>query len=93
MMKKIKLRFDNTLTRLAGFQLGQKIYKEQVSSNWDGSELAIQFPERIEKVATSFVQGFFSDLVNEIGYDRIRNDIKIEASSDKLVSEIWDRLY
>lgn len=94
-MKTITLKFDNTITRLAGNPYGKKIYEDQIKDNYtDYSEkLLITFPNNIEKVASSFVQGFFSYLVSEIGYEGIDENISIKASSEELSKLILKRLY
>lgn len=94
-MKQIELKFDKTATGLAGNPFGRKVYEEQVKSKYkDYSEkLMIKFPDNIDKVASSFVQGFFSDLVEEIGYEGIEKNIIIEASNPELSKAIKDRLY
>ena len=91
---KVNLKFDNTVTRLAGFNLGIETYIEQVGNQYSGEgKLLVVFPNCISKVATSFVQGFFSVLVNEKGFDFVRSNIEVQASSPKLINEIWARLY
>lgn len=94
MMKTININLDKSISRLAGFDYGKEIYRNQVHLELHSTEKTeIRFPDNIHKVATSFVQGFFSDLVNSIGYDYIRNNIIIKAKDDALINEIWDRLY
>lgn len=94
MMKIVKINLDRSISRLAGFDYGKEIYRNQVHLELPSDEKTeIQFPDNIHKIATSFVQGFFSDLVNLVGYDYIRNNIIIKAKDDVLIKEIWDRLY
>lgn len=94
-MNTITLKFDNTMTRLAGNPYGKKIYDEQVKDNYTDytKKLDIIFPNNIEKIASSFVQGFFSYLVSEIGYEGIDENITIKAGSEELSKLIIKRLY
>lgn len=95
-MKTVELVFDKSQTRLAGFPFGEITYKEQVQNivNESGYEqIKIIFPKQIEKVASSFVQGFFSELINTIGYDKIEKQFMIEASNQELAQRILQNIY
>ena len=59
----IEIKVEKSLSGLAGYDYGKKIYNEQVKEKIDISKnITIIFPEHIKRVASSFVQGFF-DLV------------------------------
>lgn len=97
-MKTVELKFEKSETRLAGFPYGETIYSEQVKEsverNKDNQEqIKIVFPAQIEKVASSFVQGFFSELINTIGYEKIEELFVIETSSEKLTKKIIENIY
>lgn len=94
-MKTIKLKFEKSVTRLAGFPFGKATYKNQVKNfiKLDGTTTEIVFPTQIEKVASSFVQGFFEELINSIGYDEIEKMFVIKASSEKLEKNIRENIY
>ncbi|MGR5537057.1 hypothetical protein, partial [Vibrio mediterranei] len=70
-------------------------YQKQVKEKYTNysEKLVIVFPDNIEKVASSFVQGFFEDLVNEIGYEGIEKNVTIKAKNDKLAQLIFERLF
>lgn len=89
----INLTIEKSQTRLAGFPYGEKLYKEQVEShiNYEAHNIIV-IPPQIEKVASSFVQGFFAKLVEEIGYVRILEIVEIKAATDTLVNDIWSKL-
>ncbi|MGF2154926.1 hypothetical protein [Lactococcus lactis] len=91
---RIILDFDKTTSRLSGNPYGKEVYHSQVEDKYtDYSEpLTLVFPNHIKKVAFSFVQGFFTDLVSKIGYEGIENNIKIEAGDQKIVDEIISRI-
>lgn len=90
----IKLKFENTTTRLAGNPYGKEIYDSQVKGKYeDFSEpLIIVFPDNITKVASSFVQGFFTFLVSEIGYSGVFEKVTIKSSSDDISQKIMERI-
>lgn len=90
----IKLDFPKSETRLAGFPYGEAVFNEQVKDIILYEDtVEINFPNQIEKVASSFVQGFFSAIVSEIGYKGIENKIKISSSSEALTASIYKNIY
>lgn len=90
----IELTFKKTLSGLAGNPFGQSIYDQQVSPKMQIDKLnVIVFPEHIEDVAISFIQGFFKKLMNEYGIERLRGMVDIEARDDFVVSKIWENIY
>lgn len=89
-MLNIRLEFKNHLTGIAGFLYGQQTYKDQVQSKLKGQlqAMTIVFPDNIERVASSFVQGFFSDIINKVGYDDFDDIVTIKAKTEDLAEEI-----
>jgi len=97
-MKIVELKFDKSETRLAGFPYGEATYTDQVKESVElqknnEERIKIIFPAQIEKVASSFVQGFFSELINTIGYDKIEELFIIESSNEKLTKKIIANMY
>lgn len=97
-MKEINLNFEKSQTRLAGFIFGESVYNEQIKNKiFDGKKIKekviIIFPNQIEKVASSFVQGLFSELINTIGYSEIERTFEIKASSIELSKKIVENIY
>lgn len=87
------LRFDSVVTRLAGFDYGKEIYQAQVENQIDFScPVVIEFPDRIIKIASSFVQGFFEDIIKQVGLNQIGNQVKVVARSPELVASIFNNL-
>lgn len=85
----IELQVDKALTGLAGYDYGKKIYNEQVKCNIDFTKgITVIFPNNIQRIASSFVQGFFEDFVKQIGLSGIEKNVTIEASSEKLKNSI-----
>lgn len=94
----IELKFDKSQNRLAGFPYGETVYKEQAKNiidknNFLKDKVEVVFPEQIEKVASSFIQGFFAELINSIGYSEIERCFEIKASNDELSKKITENIY
>lgn len=91
----IELKFDKTVSGLSGYPFAKSEYQKQVKEKYTNysEKLVIVFPDNIEKVASSFVQGFFEDLVNEIGYEGIEKNVTIKSKNDKLAQLIFERLF
>lgn len=68
MSNHIKLEFSKSVTRLAGNEYGRSVYNSQVRNAIDFSQtVTIEFPEHIVSVASSFVQGFFEEIIMKVG--------------------------
>lgn len=90
----IVLKFPLTLTNLAGYDYGLTIYKEQMKGKINiNNEYVIKFPSHIKSVASSFVQGFFSEIVNEIGLLETERHTKIESENENLSNSILKKLF
>lgn len=90
---RIELTFDNTLSSLAGYDYGVSIYQEQVKGKIDlKGQFEIVFPAQIKSVASSFVQGFFEEIVSTIGLmNTEKNSIIVsekEGFSDMIMSKL-----
>lgn len=93
-MTKINLEFPKSETRLAGFPYGEEVYNKQVKGkiSFDGM-IQIIFPKQIEKVASSFVQGFFAAIISQIGYKGVEEKVEILTENNNLKESIWKNLY
>lgn len=89
----IELKFDKTISGLAGNDYGYEEYKKQIKDkfNYDKKNIII-FPEQIKKVAISFVQGMFKDILKEIEKNEIEEYVIIKSSSDQLTKRIWNNI-
>lgn len=78
MENRIELSFDKKLSGLAGYQYGLSEYKRQVEGKIDfDKDIILIFPDNIVRIASSFIQGFFEELVGEIGISGIEERVKI----------------
>lgn len=93
--KSYKINVDEKLSGLAGFPYGEEIYKKQIKPNLTEEDyengFIIVFPTNIERIASSFVQGFFAELIKKIGFDELVEKIEIRSSSKELSKNIiWN---
>ena len=88
----ICLDFPKTVTALVGYEYGEKIYKQQVKDKicWQEHNVII-FPDEITSVAISFVQGFYNEIVKNLGFDKAAQ-VEIRASSPELIKKIRDSI-
>lgn len=90
---RIELELDRTVTRLAGYELGKKIFEEQIKNKIDyNSSITIVFPDNIINLASSFIQGLFGEMVEKIGIAGIEQLVFIESKSEKLKDSIVKNL-
>ena len=91
---RINLKFKTSITGLAGNPFGQSVYKEQVAPKILHDEKnVIVFPEQIEDMAISFIQGFFKEIIDRYGYAKLREMIEVEAGNEFVVKKIWENIY
>ena len=89
----IVLTFEKTLTKLTGNRFGAVIYDTQVRGKVDfTNDLVIVFPESIDRIASSFIQGFFSEIMSQIGYSGVKNRIEFRSSISNLKDFVLDNL-
>lgn len=90
----IKLVFDRTITRLAGYQFGENVFKQQVETEIDYNSIpiTIEFPDNIIKAASSFTQGFFKEIIQKFGYDFIGKQVNIISPNQSLIESIKENL-
>lgn len=91
----INLKFNPPSTQaLAGIDFGKKIYKEQVAEILSNAtcpeKITIRFPKSIHIIGASFWQGFIENMINEIGYDGIRERVNFVTSSDELTELLYE---
>ena len=93
MEQRIVLKFPKDLSKLAGNTFGRNTYENQVKGKIDLSEKTIfVFPTGIDRIASSFVQGFFDSLVSEIGISGIEEQIYFESSIPNIKEFVLENL-
>ncbi len=89
----IVLEFDKTITRLAGFPYGEKVYSEQIKGRVDFTKpVTIEFPSQIVKIGSSFVQGFFNEIVASVGIAEIGKLVQVVAGTEEVKQSIFENL-
>ena len=85
---------DRSLTKLAGNSYGRKLFSEQVDGKIDLDQpFTIEFPEQIDYLASSFIQGFFGKIYTVIGREGMEKNFDIIAPKiDNPKKVILDRL-
>lgn len=92
-MNKIVLKFDKTAILLAGRDYGIKIYNEQVKDKIDfKNQIILVFPDNIQSMASSFIQGFFLGFVENIGIVGIEEKVTIEDNGKNFKKLVIDNL-
>lgn len=94
MENKIELVFDKATTRLAGNPYGRAVYNEQIAGKIDYEKMnVIYFPDNIEKVASSFTQGLFAEIIENVGYSGVNDTVIIKAKNEELEKTIYEDLF
>ena len=92
-MNLITLQFDPIITRLAGHDYGKEIFEHQVRNQIDFTDgIIIKFQDQIVKIASSFVQGFFEEIIDRVGFEAIGQQVKIETGNEMLTKSVFDNL-
>lgn len=69
---------DKTISNLTGNKYGRTIFESQIKPDIVyGKPITIIFPKYIDNIASSFIQGFFDEMVGEIGVHGIEQDVEI----------------
>lgn len=89
----IRLQFDKSLSCLAGNPYGKSVYDDQVKGKLDFKcKNIIEFPSYIDDIAISFIQGFFKNIVKEMGLGAFMDNVEIRVSSEDLRKKILDNV-
>lgn len=85
-----------TRTRLFGARTGNSIWNLYVGDKLKDGKNTIVFTPQIEKISSSFVQGFTKQYIDELGYDEFKKNIEVvflnTECGEKLKEEFWDNL-
>lgn len=93
MMNKIILELSDDIVGLAGYEYGQQIYESQVKGNIDiNQKFYIEIPSNVRFVASSFVQGFFSQIIDEIGLSSIEERAVIISENTNIKRKFLSKL-
>lgn len=90
---KITLTFQKDLTKLVGNSFGRKTYENQIKGNIDFEEKVIlEIPSRINRISSSFVQGFFDEIIQTIGIEGVKEKFTFISSINEIKDFIINNL-
>lgn len=81
---------DKSIPELSGFEYGLETYKDQVGVKDFSEPITIVFPDYIEGIAISFVQGFISEVLMKISKSKLQEVLKIQSIHEEVVEEFYD---
>lgn len=84
-MRRIIIEIPSKVRSLTYNPYGKEVYETQVKAQMDLTDMnEIVFPNQVEKASSSFVQGFFAELIDTIGVDAIFEHFTICSPNEKL---------
>ncbi len=90
----IELEFPKTISTLAGNPYGKEVYEKQVKDKFRLDVVnIICFPNNIDDLATSFIQGFFAEIVKITGHDNFYSAVKIQSIHERIKRRIEENLF
>lgn len=73
---------DKTISNLTGNKYGRTIYANQIKPHISYDiPITIVFPQYIDNIASSFIQGFFDEMVGAIGISGIEQLVEIKSET------------
>lgn len=73
---------DKTLTKLTGNKYGRSIFCSQIKESISYTEKIIFiFPDYIDNIGSSFIQGFFDEIVKNIGISGVEKLVEIKSNT------------
>lgn len=87
---KIILDFPKATTDLTGNRLGRKTFEEQVKPKIDGEskKVIVEFPETINDIGTSFIQGMYAFLSEKYGSDKALDKMTLWSEKQETNTKI-----
>ncbi len=90
---KIELSFDKLINNLAGNRFGREIYQSQAKAQivLDGKNL-ILLPSQVEDIASSFIQGFYSELSEKYGREQALKIMEFQSENPYVKEKIAESI-
>lgn len=93
MENKVKLMFDDNIIGLAGYEYGKQIYELQVKDKINiNQNFYIEIPSNIQFAASSFVQGFFSQIIDKIGLSLTEERANVISDNENIKNRFISKL-
>lgn len=88
--------FDNEVSiqtdavALSGYDEGQSFYQEQIKGKLDLTDpFYIRFPDNVEAISTSFIEGLFDPIIEEIGIHSVLDHTTIISRYPRIGEKIF----
>lgn len=89
----INLEFDKMITNLSGNRLGVKVFKDQVKDKFVAEKQnEVVFPQQIEDIASSFIQGLYSEISEKYGKIEAQNFLILTSKNNKAQEKIEESI-
>lgn len=89
----INLEFDKMITNLSGNRLGVKVFKDQVKDKFVAEKQnEVVFPQQIEDIASSFIQGLYSEISEKYGKIEAQNFMILTSQNNKAQEKIEESI-
>ena len=89
----INLKFDKMITNLSGNRLGVKVFKDQVKDKFVAEKQnEVVFPQQIEDIASSFIQGLYSEISEKYGKIEAQNFMILTSQNKKAQEKIEESI-
>ncbi len=91
--KVIDLKFDKLDTNLAGNRLGNDVFAEQIEPYLEYNKVNIAvFPETIEDIASSFIEGMYKKLGEKYGKSKAIQIMLLDAKNKEAKEKISESI-
>lgn len=92
-MNTFYLYVDKDIQALAGYRLGEEMYRDQIEDRVDFTEdIEITIPSQILKISSSWVQGFFNGFIDALGYEVFSEHVHVHCDNPDVVKTIYRNL-
>lgn len=89
----IELSFDKLINNLAGNRFGRDIYQSQAKAQIDpDGKNFILLPKQIEDIASSFIQGFYSELSEKCGKEHALKIMEFRSENPYVMEKIAESI-
>ena len=93
-MRKINLKVRSDFDVLSGRDLGTSVYNESgLDSISVDEEVTLIFPDTVQSLSASFVQGLLANVFALKGKSKTKNDIHVETKNKELEHEFFNNFY
>ncbi|MBO5435310.1 hypothetical protein J6A31_05795 [bacterium] len=90
---RVALTFNKNIVALGSRENGRNAYAEYARGKLNPNEdFYIEVPDTIKWVSSSFVQGFFEEIVNQIGYSLTQKRMHIICTNTKIAKDFKNKL-